>query len=224
MIYLNAVFSHALEPEQLPVAVRAALGKPLRRAAALTQLAVIGAIQCIPPERRHLPTLLLWQTTSGPRAETLNLLEEICLGSAEPMPYDFLASQPTLAAAQLSAVLPGLQSASHLPLDDEHSAQWSLLLSLAQGCLDEGRYAQVLCAHLDSWPDVASGHWLSLSGEPLENSLASLQLVKDSTLPSLSDQADFPRQLAQSLQQHRRPTLAVHSPGRPRLALEFARL
>jgi hypothetical protein len=34
------------------------------------------------------------------------------------MPYDFLATQPALAAAQIQAFLPGLQSASHLPLNN----------------------------------------------------------------------------------------------------------
>jgi hypothetical protein len=35
------------------------------------------------------------------------------------MPYDFLASQPAIAAAQIQPFLPGLQSATHFPLDTE---------------------------------------------------------------------------------------------------------
>ena len=85
MIFLNAVLSQQHAPEKLPAAVRAALGKPLRRAATLTQLALVGALTCLPKERRHQPTALLWQSTSGPRLETQTLLEEVCHGSAEPM-------------------------------------------------------------------------------------------------------------------------------------------
>ena len=101
MIYLTTPLSQQFSPEALAAAVRAALGKPLRRAAPLTQLALVGALACLPEDRRHQPTALLWQSTSGPRAETQVLLREICSGSGEPMPYDFLATQPTIAAAQI---------------------------------------------------------------------------------------------------------------------------
>ncbi|MBK6357247.1 MAG: hypothetical protein IPF44_11245 [Betaproteobacteria bacterium] len=123
MISLTTTLSQSFAPANLPAAVRAALGKPLRRAAPLTQLALVGALACLPAERRTLPTTLLWQSTSGPRLETLTLLEEVCGGSAEPMPYDFLATQPAIAAAQIQSFLPGLQTAMHLPLDSEGSAK-----------------------------------------------------------------------------------------------------
>ena len=99
MITLTKALSQSFAPANLPAAVRAALGKPLRRAAPLTQLALVGALACLPAERRTLPTTLLWQSTSGPRLETLTLLDEVCGGSAEPMPYDFLATQPATADA-----------------------------------------------------------------------------------------------------------------------------
>jgi hypothetical protein len=142
--------------------VRAALGKPLRRAAPLTQLALLGALACLPAEHRQQPSALLWQSTSGPRQETLTLLEEVCLGAGEPMPYDFLATQPAIAAAQIQPFLPGLQLCHALPARQRGNSQ---LVAAAQSrqlnWLDEARYAQVLCAHLDSSPDGASGHWLS---------------------------------------------------------------
>jgi len=184
MIYVNTALSQHHTPASLPLAVRAALGKPLRRAAPLTQLALIGALACLPAERRHLPTVLLWQTTSGPRQETLALLDEVCNGPAEPMPYDFLATQSAIAAAQIQPFLPGLRSATHFPLDTPDTAQWAMLLGLASNWLNEGRYAQVLCAHLDTWPETAEGHWLCLSHEPLEGSLASLQIAREALIYS----------------------------------------
>ena len=63
MIFVNAVLSQQYRPQTLSAAVRSALGKPLRRAAAMTQLALVGAVACIPVERRHLPSALLWQST-----------------------------------------------------------------------------------------------------------------------------------------------------------------
>lgn len=224
MIYLNAALSQHHAPEQLPTAVRAALGKPLRRATALTQLALIGALACLPKAHRQLPTMLLWQSTRGPRLETLALLNEVCQGGAEPMPYDFLATQPAIAAAQIQPFLPGLQAAMHLPLEREGHAHWSLLLTLACNWLAEGRYAQVLCAHLDARAEQVDGHWLALACEPIENPLARLQLNPTESPDALPDTPDFPAHLSDWLHQAAGHSRHLQSPDAPRLALEFARL
>ncbi|GEM_PF-1298952 len=224
MNYLNAVLSQQHAPDKLPAAVRTALGKPLRRAAALTQLALIGSLACLPKERRQRPTALLWQSSSGPRLETLTLLDEVCNGQAEPMPYDFLASQPAIAAAQIQPFLPGLQSATHFPLDTEGEANWLLLITLASNWLEEGRYAQVLCAHLDSWADTATGHWLTLSTEHLENSSASLHIRSTNFPAAHSDIPNFPAHLAHWLQQPTSPMLHLQSTATRTLAVEFARI
>lgn len=224
MIYLHALLSQHYTPATLPAAVRAALGKPLRRAAGLTQLALVGALACIPAERRHLPTALLWQSTSGPRQETLRLLEETCSGSGEPMPYDFLATQPAIAAAQIQPFLPGLLSATHLPLDTAGIANWSLLLTLAANWLAEGRYAQVLCAHLDHDIESAEAHWLVVGNQALENTQAGLHVPETVPADALADTPEFPVQLARWLEQPDGRTLNLMSPTHPRLAVEFARL
>jgi len=224
MIFLNPVLSKQRPPEKLPAAVRAALGKPLRRAATLTQLALVGALACLPKERRHLPTALLWQSTSGPRLETITLLEEVCNGSAEPMPYDFLATQPAIAAAQIQPFLPGLQSATHFPLDTEGEANWSLLLTLASNWLNEGRYAQVLCAHLDSWAESANAHWLALGSTALENAPANLHIRTMHYSAALPDTPDFPAALAHWLAQPSGQLLHLQSSAMPRLAVEFAQI
>ena len=223
MIHLHAFLSQHYTSATLSSAVRAALGKPLRRAAGLTQLALVGALASVPSERRHLPTAVLWQSTSGPRQETVHLLEETCSGG-EPMPYDFLATQPAIAAAQIQPFLPGLLSATHLPLDTTGMASWSLLLTLANNWLDEGRYAQVLCAHLDHGTESADGHWLVVGSEPLENLRISLQLEETVPANALPDTPDFPVHLADWLEQTASPMLHLRSPAHPRLAVEFARL
>lgn len=209
--------------------VRQRLGKPLRRASPLTQLAVVGALSCLPEPLSGQRLALLWQSTYGPRAETLALLAEICTGAGEPLPYDFLASQPAIAAAQLKPLLPGLETAHHLPLDDETQTQWSLMLTLAQHWLSEGRFAQVLCAHLDVSHEIASGDWLLLSGGGGDKALATL--CPDNGTNSKfasevsSDDRNFPARLDTLLTHpagsgHR---LRLQSPALPKLAVEFAR-
>ncbi|MBS1162055.1 MAG: hypothetical protein H6R15_4474 [Proteobacteria bacterium] len=223
MTYLSAAFSQHFSPGELPPAVRAVLGKPLRRAAVLSQLAVLGALAGLPADRRQLPTALLWQTTGGARAETLLLLDEVCAGSAEPLPYDFLATQPAIAAAQLKAFLPGLRSATCCPLASSDSANWSLLFCLADTWLQEGRYAQILCAHLDHNTERASGHWLALTANPLENPLARLQLPAVAATRAEPDTPDFPAALSAWLNSPTSPTLHLHSAVGNCLAVEFSR-
>lgn len=224
MAYLNTPISQHYAADELPAAVRTALGKPLRRAATLTQLALVGSLAILPKNRRHLPTTLLWQSTSGPRAETQALLEEVCIGSGEPMPFDFLAIQPALAAAQIQPFLPGLQSASYFPLDMVGKAQWSLLLNMALNWLAEGRTAQVLCAHLDLMQNFAESHWLLLSKEPLENSPIKLQLSNITNKNTLPDTPDFPQHLKHWLQQPNTNAINLQSPAAYRRTLEFTRL
>ena len=223
MAFLDRALSQRFAPDELPAAVRAALGKPLRRAAALTQLAVVGAFAALPEAARGEPTALLWQSTSGPRPETLTLLDEMCRGAGEPMPYDFLATQPAIAAAQLQPLLPGLRSAMHLPLADDRQADWHLLLALAATWLATGRCRRVLCAQLDHWGDCASGQWLSLTDRRLATSLASLR-TEAAGPASAADTPELPATVADWLAAGRAPTLTLHSPARPRLAVEFARL
>ena len=224
MIFLNAAFTQHFAPEALSNEVRTALGKPLRRAAALTQLALLGAFAALPAERRRLPTVLLWQSTTGPRQETLTLLDEVCNGPSEPMPYDFLATQPALAAAQIQPFLPGLQSASHMPLDNGNAANWWLLLTLAGEWLRTGRYAQALCAQLDHQPEMASGHWLSLSTDATPGALSTVALHSAPLGAPLADIPDLPARLNDWLGQAGPATCHLESPAAPGLTVEFARL
>ena len=221
MSHLRACLSQTFTPAELADGVRATLGKPLRRAAPLTQLALVGALACLPAERRNLPTLLLWQSTSGPRQETLALLDEMAEGG-EPMPYDFLATQPAIAAAQIQPYLPGLIAASHCPLDLDGQAHWATLLMLAEQWLATGRCQQVLCAQLDTWVEDASSNWLLLGDKALENPPARLHLVENTAADHL-DQPELPSQLADWLASDA-PAFRLQAPAAFRQTVEFVRL
>ncbi len=221
MSHLHACLSQTFTPVELADAVRATLGKPLRRAAALTQLALVGALACLPLERRALPTLLLWQSTSGPRQETLALLDEMAEGG-EPMPYDFLATQPAIAAAQIQPYLPGLIAASHCPLDIDGQANWATLLMLAEHWLAAGRCQQVLCAKLDAFGDEASGRWLLLGDDALEKPPARLHLTENEATGH-PDQPELPYLLADWLAGDA-PAFRLQAPAAFRQTVEFVRL
>lgn len=216
MIGIFATHSQNIAPAELSPLVRAATGQAMRRTSALHQLALLGSLHCLPEAWRNRSTALLWQSASGPCRETLTLLDEVCQGSAEPMPYDFLATQPALAATQIEPCVPGLRIASHLPLADGQQSAWGLLLTLASQWLNEGRYEQVLCAQLDTWPEQYRGYWLGLStATPESGCLAHLAISTSAAERVLSDCPQLPEQLH----------AALHEPGwrELRLSSDFAR-
>jgi hypothetical protein len=224
MIELAAAVSQRFAPAELPDAVRAALGKPLRRAPPLAQLAVLGALACLPPERRQLPTLLLWQTTSGPHEETRQLIAEIKESNGEPLPLTFLATVPASAAVHLRPFLPGLSAASMLPLDHEAASHWSLLLTLAANALNDGRYAQTLCAHLDYRDDHLDGHWLCLRAANDARALARLAPGNAGTAADeLADTPTLPATVAAWLRHEAPRPLRLAARAAPGLAMEFVR-
>lgn len=222
MIYLNACHRASFSPAALPDAVRQLLGKPLRRAAPLTQLAVISTLACLDEAQRQQPTLLLWQSGTGARQETLALLAELREDDAEPMPYDFLATQPAIAAAQLAAHLPGLQAVHHLPLANVDEG-WALPLLLATQWLADGRYRQIVCARLDSSPKHANAASLLLSCDRRERSLATLAIRERPSSHDLGGH-EFSTHLPDWVAAADADAFAIASPFNDRLALEFAKL
>lgn len=226
MIRLAGVLSQSLPPAALPDAVRASLGGPLRRAASLTQLAALGAATLLPPARRSARLHVYWQSASGPQAETRALLAALHTGN-ELMPYDFLATQPAITAAQLKPLLPGLALVSHLPQVvspgsdtpvNDAGVDWPLMVTLALDALQSGEADDCLCAHLDNSADIPPGassgdqsallvgHWLWLS-RTATPALARLQPGGDrSPLPAT---ADLPARLGHQLAADATATLPV---------------
>ena len=75
------------------------------------------------------------------------------------------------------------------------------MLHLADDWLKQGRYAQVLCAQLDSWPDDCRGSWLALAGDGDAGikALAGLEISAKGTAMTLADAPDLPACLAAAL-------------------------
>ena len=232
MMTLHAALSQTFPVGDLPAAVRTALGYPLRRVSPLAQLAVLGVRAALPAAWADRPGVLLWQSRSGPRDETLALLADLAAGEA-PMPYDFLMTQPALAAAALPQLLPGLQAVHHVPLADEAASQWGLLLPLALHWLAEGRYAYALCAQLDVWGDQASGHWLclapALASDQADMLGIRLHLNTASTCPTLTeglgggldDAANLPEQILHWRNSSLAPAMTLKCPVAYRQTVEF---
>jgi hypothetical protein len=221
MSWVVAATTLRYTPAELAAAARLAAGSGLRRAGDLTRLALLVALAAIPEARRRQPTALFWQTASGPRRETAHLLATLRSGDGEPLPYDFLATQPALAAAQIQPWLPGLAAASATPLARTGEACWAFLLADALAWTAARAGSQALCAHLDAWEDGAAAHALLLAADPGEPPLARLVPVAASTLPLLADIPELPAGLPAQLAAGHGCALAA--PAGLSLALEFVR-
>lgn len=225
MIYLRQLVRQQHSASALPAEVRRLLGKPLRRSTPLAQLAVAGVFASLPDAALGMPLAMIWQSSTGLQAETLVILDEVCNASCEPMPYDFLACQPAMVAAQINALLPSLQTTSHLPLEDASHCQWGTSLALASLWLQEGRYPQVLCGCLEITDNLARGDWLLLATSPGDTPLATMHQSDSAASETVTDSPDFPARLeillAQPAGSDRR--LRLQSPALPKLTVEFAR-
>ncbi|NJD24802.1 MAG: hypothetical protein FIB06_05295 [Betaproteobacteria bacterium] len=221
MSFVVATASMRYTPAELAAAARNAAGSGLRRAGDLTRLALLVALAALPEARRRQPTALFWQTTSGPRRETAHLLASMGSGDGEPLPYDFLATQPALAAVQIQPWLPGLAAASATPLDRTGEACWALLLADALAWTATRPGSQVLCAHLDAWGEHAEAHALLIAADPGEAPLARIAPVAASTLPLIADIPELPAILPAQVAAGNGCALAA--PAGLTLALEFVR-
>lgn len=221
MSFVVATASLHYTPAELAAAARHAAGSGLRRAGDLTRLALLAALAAIPQARRNQPTALFWQTTSGPRRETEHLLATLRSGDGEPLPYDFLATQPALAAVQIQPWLPGLAAASATPLERTGAASWALLLADALAWTAARPGSQALCAHLDAWGERAEAHALLVAADPGEAPLARIAPVTASTLPPIADLPELPAMLPAQVAAGTGCALAA--PAGLALALEFVR-
>jgi hypothetical protein len=97
--------------------VRTHLGAGLRRAGPSAECLVASAVACwnlagpvAPPVRLGL----FWTNTTGLGPEVAGLLETCLARGEEPMPFQFIASQPHMAACHAAPFLPGLVQAGAL--------------------------------------------------------------------------------------------------------------
>ncbi len=182
-----AVLAHAhadLAQNDVAGMVGQRIGQPLRRAGMLTGMALLACLDVLNKHARDgaspaPSTALLWHSVQGPQPETEALLAAQRMGDGLLMPFEFLASQPSLLCPHLKPWVPGLEQALFLPCTAHPQEQpWLQALQLADAWLAQGRYQRVICASLNrdaagtcgyaaislaSWPachDAIQGRWL----------------------------------------------------------------
>lgn len=156
-----------LDSAALRQQVRAALPAPLRRAGAQVELCVAGAHACMAALPANAapagPVGLLWNSRAGGRFATAQVLEELCLRGEDVLPFDFLATQPALAAIPLQQAIPALESALYMPWTGDDALRWPRLLELAASDLLRGRHRLMLCGTVEPGDTVHRCRWIALA-------------------------------------------------------------
>ena len=135
-----------LPREEVHAHARRSLEGGLRRAGLSAEFILAGAVECYrravpPPASARLG--LIWSSLTSSAPETASLLEDVLIARELPMPFQFVASQPHMAAVYADRFLPGFCHATTLAgpassLDD------ALLASLCErGKLSHLLFGQV---------------------------------------------------------------------------------
>ncbi len=197
MIQLAATHTLRLAPGELAEEVRRRFGQPLRREGDFARLCLAGLAAPLAEAG------VLWQgrrnglifgSGVGAAAETQRVLAEVAQQRSLPMPFDFIASQPVVAAAHAARLLGSITGATCML---STGALWEQMLTLGVLWLASGRYEQVLCgwvepAHSELRP-LHCSDWLLLATAQCSGPvLAQLELAAPApTVPQLVDEAAF---------------------------------
>lgn len=118
---MNAWIRLAEERTELPREevrgfVRTQCGTSLRRAGLSAEFTVATALACWrqTPEPQAPVLALMWTSLTLAGTENAECLNELLLARELPMPFQFIASQPHMAALHASPLLPGLVHATTL--------------------------------------------------------------------------------------------------------------
>jgi hypothetical protein len=134
---------------------------PLRRAGALTELVIVGVAACLADEPAH-STLVLWGSRTGARDAGIRVVRDVVLKREAPFPFDFLATQPILAAIPLQQSFPCIESVLYQPWTGGDELHWQRMRMLATAFLRAGRHARALCGQLEPGEGEHIGRWQML--------------------------------------------------------------
>ncbi|GHU14107.1 hypothetical protein AGMMS50225_25300 [Betaproteobacteria bacterium] len=142
----------------LAARARARCSTPLRRAGVLTELLIAGVAACLGDDARG-STVVLWGSRGGVRDACIRVVSDIALAGEAPLPFDFLATQPVLAAIPLQQSFPCIESVLYQPWTQDAALHWQRLLQLGEAWLASGRSKRVLCGVIEPGDHEHTGQW-----------------------------------------------------------------
>ncbi|MDR1890478.1 MAG: hypothetical protein LBQ81_14115 [Zoogloeaceae bacterium] len=148
-VRMGDMFRQRFNAATLAAAARAQSAVPLRRAGRLTELLLVGVAACLAdqPER---PTCVLLGSHIGARAVSNRVVTDLIIAREAPFPYDFLATQPILAAVPLQQRFPCVANLLYQPWSDDTELHWQRMQTLARAWLLAGRCERALCGQVET--------------------------------------------------------------------------
>jgi 3-oxoacyl-[acyl-carrier-protein] synthase-1 len=154
----TATYQQRFDSATLSALARAHCSVPLRRAGGLTELLIAGVAACLGDDV-HRPTVVLWGSRVGILNACIRVVSDIALAGEAPLPFDFLATQPVLAAIPLQQSFPCIENVIYQPWTQDADLHWQRLLQLGGAWLASGRCARVLCGAVEPGHNEHTGQW-----------------------------------------------------------------
>ena len=157
---------HRFDTATLSALARRYAGVPLRRAGALVELAIVGLAESLDGQP-DMSTMVLWGSHTGILAAGKRLVSCIEIANEPVFPFDFLASQPIVAAIALQKRFPCIENVLYQPWPGDVEIHWQRARTLATAWLRAGRCARVICGQVE--PAISDegehiGRWQTLQG------------------------------------------------------------
>ncbi|MDR2881127.1 MAG: hypothetical protein LBV29_04425 [Azoarcus sp.] len=166
---MNAPKISAMREQRFDTATLSALARqhanvPLRRAGPLVELVIVGAAESLDGQP-DMPTVVLWGSHTGVISAGIRLVSCIEIAREPVFPFDFLASQPIVAAIALQKSFPCVENALYQPWSSDVAIHWQRARALASAWLRAGRCVRVVCGQVEpdeSGGDEHIGRWQTL--------------------------------------------------------------
>jgi len=154
----SEILTQRFDAAALAAAARSATRTPLRRAGPVTELVIVGVYACL-FERALLPTAVLWGSAAGAGEAGLRVVADVVLKREPPYPFDFLATQPNLAAIHVRQAFDCVGNVVHQPIAVDPALHWRRMESLAAAWLRAGRCARVAIGQVEAGGEENVGRW-----------------------------------------------------------------
>ena len=161
---IGALYEHRFDTPTLSALARQHTSVPLRRAGALVELAIVGVASVL-DNQPDLPTVVLWGSHTGIITAGNRLVSCIEIAQEPVFPFDFLASQPIVAAVALQKRFSCIENVLYQPWPGDVAIHWQRAQTLAAAWLRAGRCARVICGQVEtdiSGKDEHIGRWQTL--------------------------------------------------------------
>lgn len=155
---MGTILAQHFDTATLSATVKALSAVPLRRAGVLTEMVIAGVGASL-ADKADQPALVIWGSKIGALAASARVVTDIVISREPPFPFDFLATQPILAAVPLRQAFPCVENVLYQPWRVDEQLYWQRMRELAKVWLKAGRCVRVVCGQVEPGDGEYRGQW-----------------------------------------------------------------